>query len=298
VGELLGADSTRRPPIRREGCVFRITESPDFTLLCATHSDAASLDDDSLRLAVERLYASVGSMLRTAELFPLRLWNYLPQIRSRPPGGLSRYEVFNAGRFEGYLAWSGSGEFGKRLAAACAVGHRGDDLVVHVLAGRRPGTPVENPRQTPAYRYSPRYGPLPPCFSRATSLADSHRRERDPLAIIAGTASIVGEDARHPGDLHAQLREIHLNLACLSASISAEPSPCSPSGGIDERATARALSRYRDLRVYVVEDAHLGEAMATLQRTFPRLERLEIASADMCRTELLIEVEGIVSSAG
>ena len=30
--------------------------------------------------------------------------------------------------------------------------------------------PVENPRQIPAFRYSKRYGPIPPCFARATRI--------------------------------------------------------------------------------------------------------------------------------
>jgi hypothetical protein len=129
------------------------------------------------------------------------------------------------------------------------------------------------------------------------SLDDSFAGEGGRWAIVAGTASVVGEDSQHPGDLGAQQREIHLNLACVSAAVFAEPSPCSPSGDVDADAAARALARYRELRAYVPNDTHAETVITGLRPTFPRLERLEIAYADMCRSELLIEVEGIVSSA-
>jgi chorismate lyase/3-hydroxybenzoate synthase len=296
VTELLGDAEPQRPEMRSEGWVFRTTESLDFTLSRATLSDAVSFDGASLRRAVERFYAAIGPMLLAEGLFPLRFWNYLPEIRPRAPSDLDRYEVFNSGRFAGYEAWSRSGDLGKWIATASAVGHRGDDLVVDVLAGRKAGTPVENPRQRPAYRYSRRYGPLPPSFSRAMSLDASFPRQGGRWAIVAGTASIIGEDSQHRGDLGAQQREVHLNLACLSAAIFAEPSPCAAGGEVDANAAALALARYRELRAYVSNDVHAEAVIADIRRTFPRLERLEIASADMCRSELLIEIEGIVSS--
>jgi len=296
VDELLGGAAREKSEMWREGWVFCTTESPEFTFLRATLGNAVSLDDASLGRAVEHLYAAIEPMLRAEALFPLRFWNHIPEICRRTPGGLSRYEVFNSGRFAGCETWPRSGDLGKWIATASAVGHRGDDLVVDVLAGRKPGTPVENPRQRPAYQYSRRYGPLPPCFSRAMSLDASFAGEGGRCAIVAGTASVVGEDSRHPGDLGAQQREVHLNLACVSAAVFAEPSPCRASGDVAASAAARALARYRELRAYVSNDAHVDAVIAELGRSFPHLERLEIASADLCRSELLIEVEGIVSS--
>jgi chorismatase len=124
----------------------------------------------------------------------------------------------------------------------------------------------------------------------------SSAREGGRWAIVAGTSSITGEDSRHAGDLGAQQRETHLNLACISAAIFSEPSPCRANGDIDASAAARALARYRELRAYVPNDAHAEAVIADLRRTFPHLKRFEIAAADICRSELLIEVEGIVSS--
>ncbi len=291
VREVLGSEAKEQPAVLRESLVVRLEQSRDASFLRATFVRAADLDDPSFLAAVEGVYTTIGEILRARGELPLRFWNYIPEIRRRAPGGCSRYEVFNEGRFAGYRA----NTLGDVLAPASGVGHRGADLVVHVLASTLAGKPLENPRQTPAYRYSRRYGPVPPCFSRASLL----ERPLPPCdgaraAIVSGTASVTGEDSRHPGDLEAQLHETLLNLASLSAALAGE---CpSPRGYELDREARRALGRYRELRAYVVRDEDAERVAVQLRRAFPDLRRLELASADLCRSELLVEVEGLLSA--
>jgi hypothetical protein len=293
VDELLGTEVKEQPAVSREGLVVRLDESRDASLLRLTVPAAARLDDASFLDAVRRAYSAIGSILRGRGERPWRFWNYVPGIRRRVPGGASRYEVFNEGRRAGYEDWSGLELAGNRFTAASGVGHRGEDLVVHMLAGRAPAIPVENPRQTPAYRYSPRYGPIAPCFSRASLLEQVppawHGRR---TALVAGTASIAGEDSRHRGDVEAQLRETLLNLAWLSATLAGERPPSQTAPGDEVR---RALARYRDLRAYFVRSEDAADVRSRLLPAFPGLRRLELASADLCRPELLVEVEGVLS---
>jgi enamine deaminase RidA (YjgF/YER057c/UK114 family) len=61
-----------------------------------------------------------------------------------------------------------------------------------------------------------KYGPMPPSFSRATIAVLGDRR----LLLIGGTASIVGEDSTHIGDVSAQLDETLHNLAALVSAAS------------------------------------------------------------------------------
>src|SRR5258708_39506048 len=150
--------------------------------------------------------------------------------------GLDRYMVFNAGRFHGYAQWlCASNEFRRLLPTASAVGIISDDLVVYCLASDTRGTPVENPRQKPAYKYSRRYGPMPPCFSRAT-IANVNGQRR---LLVGGTASIVGEDSMHLDDVDAQLEETLKNLEALIDAAAERPE------------AGTALSRLLDLRVYL-----------------------------------------------
>ncbi len=137
----------------------------------------------------------------------VRLWNFIPGIGDEAGSGLGlhgnagagadldRYMVFNAGRFAAYdERYGGAARFDRHIPTASGVGTAGSDLVLHCLADRHPGAPVENPRQRAAYRYSKRYGPLPPCFARATRIA-SPRGDGQTL-LIGGTSSVVGEESK------------------------------------------------------------------------------------------------------
>ncbi len=292
VAEWVG-DAIESEVLLREGAVVRTSERGEFSFLRATVPGAKGLPERDFRLCVERTYLALGELLRQRGRAPLRFWNYVPGIRSRTAGGLSRYELFNLGRYLAYTTWYETDRFGERLAAASAVDHRGDDLVVHVLAGRRPGEPLENPRQTPAYFYSRRYGPLPPCFSRATVVREVGGGT--PWAIVAGTSSIVGEDSRHAGDCEAQLDETLSNLAHLSSAFAGARLRAGERFDADGR--VRALARFRHLRAYVVREADESTVLAGLRRGFPRMGEIEAFAADLCRPELLVELEGILCTA-
>ena len=95
---------------------------------------------------------------------PARFWNFIPDIGAPMVDGLDRYMVFNAGRHDAYSDQCGA------LGTASAVGIKGSDLSIHCLALEEPGTPVENPRQTPAWQY------LSPIRSAASVLFASHDR--------------------------------------------------------------------------------------------------------------------------
>lgn len=234
-----------------------------FTAIVA---DAASMDAAALRAGVANAYAQLGTRVRAARKTPIRLWNYLPDPGHFMGPGLDRYMVFNAGRHDGYRQWSDDATVRPSLATASGVGIVGKDLTVHCLASPEGGVAIENPRQTPAWRYSVRYGPVPPSFSRATAVEIDGRG----LLLIGGTASIVGEDSRHAQDVEAQLEEALTNLAALTP-----------------------LGRIVDLRCYVVrpEDGEL--VSATLLARCPAAARTELALARLCRPELLVEIEGV-----
>lgn len=287
--EALSADLCAEPVPWGERHSLEIAEAPGFAILRAVVVAAADLDDDALRMAVREAYTRIGRLLREHALFPWRFWNYVPEIRKPATIGANRYQVFNAGRCEGYRDWFGQALPG-RVPAASAVGHTKPSLVIDLLAGRAPGVAVENPRQVPAYRYSQRWGALPPCFSRAMALPVPLPEQRERCALVSGTSSVVGEDSRHPHELHAQIRETCTNLATLSAVASGGNTRDS---GVSTEPEA-ALSRFRELRVYVVRDCDVDGVATAFASRFPRLERLEIAVADLCRDELLLEAEGVV----
>ena len=270
---------------------LRRLEAPGVALVSARVRGAVHLGPLAFQRRVAQAYERLGRELASCTASaPVRLWNYVPGI-VEPLGELQhRYMVFNAGRYTAYTRWyQNRDRFERYVATASGVGHRGEDYWLHCLGLAEPGQPVENPRQISSYRYSMRYGPRPPCFARATRCRLPGSAES--TLLVGGTASVLGEDSLHWGDLRAQTLETFRNLAAVAAT---EEERASFSGEADEDALQAVLSRYRELRVYYVH----AEARDTLEsmvgRRFDGVAAVEWVVADLCRPELLVEIEGVV----
>ena len=240
-----------------------------------------------LQRAVCTLYLDIASRLgELGARHAVRFWNFIPRIHarmgSRDGGILDRYMVFNAGRYAAYVRWHGQKDVGGQAATATGIGHSGNDLVVHCLSGARAGEPIENPRQVPAYRYSRRRGPMPPCFARATLVGSA----RSPVLLVGGTASVLGEQSVHLGDVRAQALETFWNMAALVG------------GNGRERTRREALARYRTLRIYAVLGSDASVVRSLAAEHFPSVEVVECVRADVCRRTLLVEIEGTADGAG
>jgi chorismate lyase/3-hydroxybenzoate synthase len=279
VEELFDANSIRHH--EAEGDV-RIRTAGAVTHASICIRDAIQLDAASLRGRVALAYLAMYRALANLERFPTRFWNFVPGIGQLMSANVDRYMVFNAGRYDAHAEWYGSrhiaNDNGSSLATASAVGVTGSDLSIHCLAMEQPGIHVENPRQTPAWQYSTRYGPLPPCFSRATIVTLRGRRH----LLIGGTASVVGEDSRHAGDLHGQLDETLFNIESLVRTANGGAGDCEA-----------PLKRLVDLRVYVTQAAQAGPVGRIVTEQCPRARALDIVVAEVCRRELLVEIEGL-----
>jgi chorismate lyase / 3-hydroxybenzoate synthase len=205
----------------------------------------------------------------------LRLWNYLPRINA-DGGGLERYRQFNIGRQQAFM--DAQRDPFEGAPAACALGTAGatlGGLSVRFLAGRVAPRPVENPRQVPAYRYSRTYGPRAPTFSRA-ALADAGGGQL--ALLVSGTASIVGEHTVHHGDVVAQTQETLRNLQAVIDS--------AHQGG-----SARYTLADLQPTVYVRHAADTLAVRQVLAQAEPAWRDAPCVQADICRADLLVEIE-------
>lgn len=219
-------------------------------------------------------YEEILSLLREQN-YPgiLRIWNHVARINEEIDG-LEVYRRFCIGRHEAFAS-NGYG-LAQDLPAASAVGMNRGELGIAFLAARGAAQQIENPRQVSAWAYPPRYGPRSPSFSRAAFkrwLTSWH-------LYISGTASIVGHESQHPGDLEAQFQETLRNLARLRET-AARHHPETL------RATAALykiyLRRNRDAdRVASLARAAFGAEASTL-----------LLEAEICRKELLLEIEAV-----
>ena len=259
---------------RRHGCV-RYAGNGEWLHGVAEIDDAAT--EGGLRFATHRAYADLFELLARSESpHLLRLWNYITDINLET-GGSERYRQFNAGRQQAFLEAERSAFEGS--PAACALGTRTGPLRVYFLAGRHAPLAIENPRQVSAYRYPTAYGPRAPTFSRA-ALADIGAGRQ--ALFISGTASIVGHETMHLGDIRRQTQESLANI-----------------GVLREIASQRAGASFAaDRLIYTVYLRH-SDDLDAVRSEFERVvgpnsraarEALYL-NADICRAGLLVEIE-------
>ena len=207
----------------------------------------------------------------------LRVWNYFSDINLQS-GGLERYQRFCAGRHQALA--EGLWDFPGTLPAGTAVGTMSGPLSIHFLAARQPGAHIENPRQISAYEYPPVYGPRSPSFARATlrpSISGSH-------LLIAGTASVVGHVSAHIGEPHKQTLEILHNLNALITQTEQRH------GITRGQWYGQAL-----FKVYIRHPEHCATVRDILKERLPSHAQVLYLQGELCRSELLLEIEGILS---
>lgn len=251
---------------RRADVLLGVIELPE-------EACAATGDTSPLQAASQLVYERVFNLLRaqgTPHLW--RVWNYLADINGESHG-LERYRQFNQGRHTAFV--QAQRDTGGQVPAACAIGVAAGPLSVAFLAGTSPLVPLENPRQVSAWNYPAQYGPRAPTFSRA-ALAYPRGQE---LLFVSGTASIVGHETLHAGDVAAQCVESVRNIDGMvqeANRVARSDRPFSLEG----------LSH----RVYV-RHAHDAD---TVQRSLAPLLRgatVVCVQADICRADLLVEIE-------
>jgi enamine deaminase RidA (YjgF/YER057c/UK114 family) len=255
--------------LQRHGCVRYVVEG-DWLHGCAEIADA-----DGMQAAAYRAYTDLFALLAHSESpHLLRLWNYFPGING-DGGGTERYRQFNAGRQQAFIEARRSAFEGS--PAACALGTAHGPLRVYFLAGRVPPLAIENPRQVSAYRYPDAYGPRSPSFSRAAIVSLNDGRT---MLFISGTASIVGHQTMHIGNVARQTEESLANIAAVLAVAA-------------ERAGAPFPHDALTYTVYVRCPADLPVVRRIFENAVgPRAASNAIyLQADICRAELLVEVE-------
>jgi chorismate lyase/3-hydroxybenzoate synthase len=239
---------------------------------CVSLDEVAVDARPPLQATTEGAYASIFELLEARGFHVLRFWNYFPAI-NRKSHHKERYRQFNIGRQDAFLAHSRP-VIGN-VPAACALGSSGGSLHIAFLAARANVISVENPRQVSAYHYPSKYGPRSPTFARA-GLVKLGGRD---MLFISGTASIVGHQTLHHGDVAAQTRECLHNIA----AIVAEANRQAPSA--DFRLDTLAY------KVYVRQPDHMATVRSEMTQFIGTPVSAVFLQADVCRADLLVEIE-------
>jgi len=209
----------------------------------------------------------------------IRLWNYLPWI-TRHDDGMERYQSFCVGRHQAIDTSQG---FETHLPAATAVGTQDDKILVYFLAAREEGLQIENPLQVSAFDYPTQYAPKSPAFSRAIVKQWGKSKH----LYISGTASILGHETRHKDRLLEQLDECLNNMDVLVAEANAQSEL-----GISDASQLTAI------KIYLLNENSVSAVMSHVRKRLGHDINVLVLSADICRQDLLLEIEGVWVKAG
>ena len=221
----------------------------------------------------------------------IRTWLYLGNITG-PEGDLERYMELNRARtdfYEGvrfgrghvmaglgqavYPASTGIGMCGMGITmSATAIDTDRKDVFI---------LPLENPQQTPVYEYDAVYSPKSPKFVRALAEAIG-----DYVVVwISGTASIVSSKTLHGDNPGKQADQTLTNIELLLSQKN-----LARHGAPGAGATLRDLAK---LRVYVKRMQDYPIIRKVCEKRCGKNIPIIYVIADVCRSDLLVEMEGL-----
>lgn len=224
----------------------------------------------------------------------VRQWNFIQDIVGFRPDGVRRrqnYQIFNDIRASAY----DSAGLRAGFPAATGIGMDAGGFILEMIAGAGTAAeksfPVSNPRQVDAHRYSRGVlvgAPLSGCVMKKTP-----RFERANVVLsgnagicwVSGTAAIVGEEVVGRGDVAEQTRATVRTIERLVAR------PNLRAAGVPLRSLAPA---FMYVRTYVKNERDIPEVRKIVRGAFGNAPALFLVS-DICRDDLLVEIEGAVA---
>lgn len=215
-----------------------------------------------------------------------RMWNYIPKINEEREG-LERYRSFCLGRSRSFEKIYQDMEMYMPAATGIAKNTSGSVDVYFLAHKYRQMTHLENPRQTPAYRYPRKYGPKPPSFARATYID----REQSLFELyVSGTASIIGSQSCYLDDAYLQVKTTLENIEILVNKENLQNYTI-PNGFV--------LTDLDNIKIYYRNISDFPVIKEYCERHLSPSCEKQYINVDICRADLLVEIEAsILSSKG
>ena len=257
----------------------------------------SKVSEDNINSSAEKAFEIMHKVLEAENMTfnnIVRQWNYIGKINKVfRQGSLTtqHYQAFNKVRSEYYREYRSVSDFpaatgigmkyGRVMIDFCAVSSTKDVQIKSIA----------NPRQINPYSYDQAVligttdtgQKQPPLFERAKLLifSDTWR------LFVSGTASIIGQETTGIGSLEEQT---FVTIENISKLVSKE----NLSIHCPEINHDKPL-RFRRIRVYVKNDCEIPAVKSICTKFYSKIPSIYI-QADICRTNLLVEIEADLTS--
>ncbi len=225
----------------------------------------------------------------------IRQWNYIEDIFTITPKNgkaIQNYQIFNDYRSSYYSKV----HFKNGFPAATGIGTRNGGYTIELIALKNNSNscilPITNPIQTNAHAYSKEMladsatstviNKTTPKFERAKCI----HNYKEGLIYVSGTASILNEKTVFENNISEQTL---LVCRAIDALLSKE-NPTISSLKMSDNSNQRILN----YRVYVRNRKDIDIVESICKTHFGNVPTI-IVEADICRENLLVEVEGVMS---
>ncbi len=239
----------------------------------------------SYRIQAEESFLAMRQLLATRKFHigsVIRQWNYIEDILGADEGK-QHYQEFNDVRAGFYgNAFESAG-----YPAATGIGTTGGGIMLEFIAmdsDEAITKPLNNPNQVAAHRYSPEVlvgkatiHKSTPRFERARYLETFGKK----MVFISGTAAIVGE---HTTGINNPAEQTRATIRNIQQMYSKE---------VLEDVNGFLQAKYGHARVYIKNPEDFESIQRICKMYYGDLPIVYIM-ADICRNELLVEIEGEV----
>ena len=286
--EIYTLDNSNFQIKEQNGVCYGIIENDEEKMLFVEGIPATNFAE-KISTQSEEVFAKLDSLL-SAYGFEVddivRQWNYIGNIVSYKDGK-QNYQEFNDTRSRYYA----KGEWRNGYPAATGIGST-DGIIVGGIAFKRASGdgiyPIDNPLQIAAHIYSKNVL----IDNDANAVKSTPKFERAKLiesvggvyCFVSGTAAIRGEESVDANSARLQTVKTIENIEYLVSKENLTKFGCKPYD-----------LEYAFIHIFIKNAEDYQEVRTVVEEAYPNVPAI-YSIADVCRSELLVELEGILKS--
>ena len=260
--------------------LYKLLKNGNCTEIVTAGIIPADLSRNTFEQACE-VFSTIADILQSNGFNPCdiyRQWNYIQDITQLNEDS-QNYQEFNDARS---IFYSGC-EWNNGYPAATGIGCDAGGVMVEFYAIKDNVTlnkPIDNPLQIAAHNYSQKVleGKAAEALQEKSTPKFERARILGNTIYISGTAAIKGEHSNTCNDIIEQTAE---TMEVMNHLISKENIPTDNNG-----------AEYDILRIYIKREEDIPAVIEYMQCHYPTVQK-HYTIADICRPELLVEIEGI-----